>query len=378
MGLATRTWSVPEELQYKLRVLSEGAEGPALRERARIVLMTASGLTADGISAELGVVPLTVYKWRRRFQELGIEGLKDLPRPGQPRKLTGDKMEEILRVTREDVPGDATRWSIRRVAQAVQATEYQVRSVWEESDVNVERSRLLQLTHEMRSSGPDLELRAVRIAPPFCMALISVGTARTSEQCGVAPEFLPKRRTAWDRRLSSDSFFRAFDVAKGAGIPSVDRCALAREFGVELRGHMVDDRMHHVVCSSHDSLAQLIEEGLPATPDVQVHILPSASLFLNLLEDLGGLAEVRARRRNVALNVFELRAHVREFVEHSVPSSGEFKWCARVERSARNSDWYQLRPALRAATSASSHQGTAGWHSCRSPGVARNTTGQSI
>src|SRR5216683_7283260 len=60
-------------------------------ERARIILLSAEGLSAEAISEQLGVVRLTVYKWRSRYRRDGVDGLKDLPRPGQPRKMTPEK-----------------------------------------------------------------------------------------------------------------------------------------------------------------------------------------------------------------------------------------------------------------------------------------------
>jgi transposase len=63
----------------------------ALADRARIVLLSTQGLTAEQIAAQIGAVPMTVYRWRKRYTEGGIEALRDRPRPGQPRKLTAAK-----------------------------------------------------------------------------------------------------------------------------------------------------------------------------------------------------------------------------------------------------------------------------------------------
>src|SRR4051812_9778067 len=81
-------------------------------ERARIVLLSAGGPSAEAIAAQLGVVPLTVYKWRGRYSRRGIAGLSDLPRPGQPRKMTPGKAKQILDWTIHRVPREATRWSL--------------------------------------------------------------------------------------------------------------------------------------------------------------------------------------------------------------------------------------------------------------------------
>ena len=53
-------------------------------ERARIVLAAAAGLKGVQISERVGCCEPTVVKWRARYAERGIEGLKDAPRSGAP------------------------------------------------------------------------------------------------------------------------------------------------------------------------------------------------------------------------------------------------------------------------------------------------------
>lgn len=43
----------------------------------------------------------------KRYLEAGIEGLKDLPRSGQPLKLDPEKINEILILTTQRVPQEA-------------------------------------------------------------------------------------------------------------------------------------------------------------------------------------------------------------------------------------------------------------------------------
>jgi len=52
--------------------------------RARVVLRAAEGVANTHIGAELGVAPMTVQLWRRRYAEAGLAGLVDAPRPGHP------------------------------------------------------------------------------------------------------------------------------------------------------------------------------------------------------------------------------------------------------------------------------------------------------
>jgi transposase len=56
--------------------------------RAQIVLAAARGRASARIAADLHVSVDTVRKWRDRFAARGLDGLKDLPRSGRPRRIT--------------------------------------------------------------------------------------------------------------------------------------------------------------------------------------------------------------------------------------------------------------------------------------------------
>jgi transposase len=56
--------------------------------RAKIVLLAAVGRENTVIADRLDVPVQQVSKWRKRFFEEGLEGLKDRPRTGRPRAFS--------------------------------------------------------------------------------------------------------------------------------------------------------------------------------------------------------------------------------------------------------------------------------------------------
>jgi transposase len=56
--------------------------------RAQIVLAAACGRASARIAADLHISVDTVRKWRGRFAARGLDGLKDLPRSGRPRRIS--------------------------------------------------------------------------------------------------------------------------------------------------------------------------------------------------------------------------------------------------------------------------------------------------
>src|SRR5690606_6996049 len=99
--------------------LRMGSLEQRLGQRARILLLLADGFTPKDISHQLQVSAPVVFKWRKRYLEAGLEGLSDLPRSGQPCKLSTQKMKEVLTLTTQRVPREATHWGVRLMAKAV-------------------------------------------------------------------------------------------------------------------------------------------------------------------------------------------------------------------------------------------------------------------
>ena len=80
----------------------------ALALRSRIVLAAATGLSNSEIAEQLGISRSTVTKSRNHFGEARLEGVMDEPRPGRPRTLSDEQIEQIVITTLESKPRDAT------------------------------------------------------------------------------------------------------------------------------------------------------------------------------------------------------------------------------------------------------------------------------
>ena len=102
----------------------------ALAQRCRIVLGCAAGKSNKEVAADVGVWPQTVGVWRRRFVESRLDGLADEPRPGAPRMITDEAIEEVIVATLERQPGDATHWSRASMAAESGLSKSTVGRIW--------------------------------------------------------------------------------------------------------------------------------------------------------------------------------------------------------------------------------------------------------
>jgi transposase len=96
--------------------------------RCRIVLLAAEGLENLEIAQRLGVGRVQVGRWRSRYAQDRLKGIaKDLPRSGRCKVI--DEVE-IVRLTTQTTPENATHWSTRKMAERAGVSETTVRRVW--------------------------------------------------------------------------------------------------------------------------------------------------------------------------------------------------------------------------------------------------------
>ena len=91
-------------------------ERAGVAQRSRIVLAAAEGLKNTEIAERSGVAQHGRSQVAARFAEQRLDGLTDEPRPGRPRTITDDQVEEVIAKTLETTPKDATHWSTRSMA----------------------------------------------------------------------------------------------------------------------------------------------------------------------------------------------------------------------------------------------------------------------
>ena len=85
-----------------LRAVIRSTRSPAgWVRRAQVLLLLAEGLSVRRVEAQTGMSLRRVVYWKQRWQQEGLDGLLDAPRPGRPKKLTAEK--EAMKIGRAHV-----------------------------------------------------------------------------------------------------------------------------------------------------------------------------------------------------------------------------------------------------------------------------------
>jgi transposase len=103
---------------------------PRVSLRAAIVLGAADGKPNSQLAEELRTSRRTVIHTRRRFEENGISGLRDMPRCGRPKKRATAVQVTAIKAAEMQLTPTGERWTARALAQAHGLSQGAVRQIW--------------------------------------------------------------------------------------------------------------------------------------------------------------------------------------------------------------------------------------------------------
>jgi transposase len=119
--------------------------------RARVIIYSAEGLTLREISDRSGLSETNVLKWRKRFLDKRIDGLKDKYRAGRPRTITPSAKANVMRLTCEKPFNGANAWSMRELARVTGVSSTTVHRILTEASIKPHK------IHHWCGKSPDPE-----------------------------------------------------------------------------------------------------------------------------------------------------------------------------------------------------------------------------
>ena len=296
----------------------------ALSQRARIVLACAAGEGNTEIARRLDVHRNTVALWRRRFLEFRLDGLLDEARPGQPRKITDDKVEEVIAKTLESTPKNATHWSTRSMAAEVGLNQTAVARIWRAFGLQPHRRESWKLSKDPLFVDKVRDVVGLYLNPPERAVVLCVDEKsqiqaldRTAPILPMLPG-TPERATHDYKRAGTSSLYAALDLSTGKVIGALHARHRAIEFKKFLatidREVPADLDVHLVLDNSSTHKTPAIKKWLLAHPRFELHFTPTSSSWMNLVERWFGELTNKKLRRGAHRSVRALNADIRAWI----------------------------------------------------------------
>lgn len=342
MGRPLTPLTLSNEDRDHLRSLTRKRLAPA-REvaRARMILWAAEGLSNEEIAQRSQVAAHTVSYWRRRYVTRGLLGLSELPRSGAPRQIDDTMVEEVVRVTLQEVPEGATHWSTRRLAAKLGLSHQSIARIWHAFGLQPHRTESFNLSTDPHFGAKVRDVAGLYLNPPENALVLCVDEKSQIQALERAQPILPLRPGQPERRSNdyfrhgTTSLFAALDIATGHIIGSMKARHRSQEFLSFLRQietevpagldvHLVLDNY-----ATHKTAA--VARWLKARPHWHLHFIPTHSSWLNQVERFFSLITTQRIRRGTFQSLPQLKAAILEYITLHNRSPKPFLWTASAD-----------------------------------------------
>lgn len=330
-----------ERLEHWLR--TRGGTHP-LTLRARIVLACAQAerLSDSAVATQLRVSRPTVSKWRRRFAQQGIEGLVDAPRPGAPRSIGNDQVEQVILTTLEALPKGHRQWTTRLLAAELGMSQTAVSRIWRALALAFLGSKTSSLSLGAQFFAKVRDITGLYLGPAGRVLVLRMDTGAPRPAAGDSLPSLPKRVGQLERhvhdfiqRRTSDLMARlshrtGASLRSMCSVPSGELAhflaGVAQAASSETELHLVLD---HATVRSNPHLLEWLKQH----PRLPLHCAEDPSSWMRLLEYCFSLLTARQFQKGPLRSTGALESAIRVHVEGGNEDEKPFHWTGTAAKA---------------------------------------------
>jgi transposase len=319
-----------ESLAHRART----AAGPA--RRARIVLACAAGQDNKTVARRLHVSQTTVCKWRARFIAQRLDGLYDEPRPGAPRQITDEQVEQVIIRTLETTPSGATHWSTRDMAKRAGLSHVTIGRIWHAFGLQPHRTETFKLSPDPLLIEKVRDIVGLYLNPPDHALVLCVDEKPQIQALERTAPLLPlqpgqvERRTHDYRRHGTTSLFAALNVKTGTILGAIQPRHRAREFRKFLDQIDASVPAHldvHIIMDNYSThKTPTIRRWFAQRPRFHVHFTPTYASWINQVERWFAGLQAKQLRRGSYTSVHVLKTAIWDYIHASNTAGKPFVW----------------------------------------------------
>jgi len=230
-------------------------------ERSRILLLLAEGTGIRPAADQLRVGYNTVRRWRERFLAAGCPGIEhDAPGRGMKPVITEERKAEIVRMTTQEKPANATHWSLSRMAQATGLSTFAVWKIWKANGLKPHLVRTFKVSNDPRFSEKVEDIVGLYLNPPEHAVVFSVDEKSQIQALDRTQPGLPLKRgrcgtmTHDYKRHGTTTLFAALNTLDGTVIGDTmpkHRHQEWLKFLKQIYRLVARDKEIHIVCDNY-------------------------------------------------------------------------------------------------------------------------------
>ncbi len=311
--------------------------------RARIVLLSASGIGTNAIMRETGKSKTCVWRWQERFAEEGVEGLlRDKTRPSRIAPLPPEVAERVVELTFTEPPAEATHWTGAMMAEAVGISVSSVHRIWRAHGLRPHRVRQFKLSNDPEFVTKLRDVVGLYVDPPAHAIVLSVDEKSQIQALDRTQPGLPLKKgragtmTHDYKRNGTTTLFAALNVLDGTVI---GRCMQRHRHQEFLRFLKAIERevpvgkMVHVILDNYAAHKHpKVRAWLARHPRFVFHFVPTSCSWLNAVEGYFAKLSRRRLKRGVFRSVVDLQTAINRFIDETNDDPKPFVWTADPDK----------------------------------------------
>ena len=329
-----------KERRTLLSWLRSGTTEQRMSFRAEMILAAAEGKETKRIAAELKTCSSTVSKWRIRFANRRIEGLKDSARSGKPPSYTQKTDKRILAVLDQPPPDGYAKWNGPLIAKKLGdvSTDYVWRVLRRQGVVRHQRSWCVSTDPQFAQKAADIV--GLYLAPPDNAVVLCVDEKPHVQALERAQgrlrlpngKAITGRRHEF-RRNGTTTLLGALEVATGLaktghyGRLRHDFLAFMNEVAA-----LYPDKEIHVILDRPDTHKPKNDRWLALNKNVHFHYAPTHAAWLSQIQIWFSILSMAALRGASFTSSGQIREAIGRFVKACNGNAAPFEWTKQEVR----------------------------------------------
>lgn len=305
--------------------------------RARIVVLTADGVSTSEIMRRAGVAKTCVWRWQERFMQEGVAGLlRDKTRPSRIPPLGAEAVAGIVARTLEQPPGEVTHWTAAAMAKAIGVSVSSVQRIWRKHGLQPHRIRQFKLSNDKHFAEKLRDVVGLYVDPPAHAVVLSFDEKSQIQALDRTQPGLPLKKgrrgtmTHDYKRNGTTTLFAALNVLDGSVIGQCMQRHRHQEFIRflnQIEAKVPVGRMIHVILDNYAAHKHpKVIEWLARHPRFTFHFTPTSASWLNAVEGFFAVLTKRRLKRGVFRSIVDLQAAINRYLAEHNQTPKPFTW----------------------------------------------------
>ncbi len=334
----------PAERQELERLAGSRTESKQMIERAQIILGCLAGQRVKEVARACRTRPNTVIKWRQRFVDHGLAGLRDAPRPGAKPVYGVDFRNRVLALLEQAPPSGQASWAGPAVAKVLHGSVHAVWRVLRREGICLQRQRSWCVSTDKEFAAKAADIVGLYLNPPQKALVISVdekpsiqALERKTGYVETDNGTIVRAYKSTYKRHGTLNLFAALAVATGQVKTAITQLKRREEF-LQFMDQVVADAAPeqelHVILDNYCTHKKC-DAWLARHPNVHFHFTPTSASWLNQVEIWFGILSRKALRGLSVKSTAQLREAIEAFVAAYAQHARPFKWRKREVKGAQ-------------------------------------------